>query len=279
MKSWLTALPMLILASCQKENATSTPAATHLNVAYGTHAKQVMDIYLPSGRSVDATKVMILIHGGAWSSGDKSDFNIHVDTLKKRLPDYAIFNVNYRLATAMADLFPSQENDIKAAYDFVLSKTAEYKVSQQIVLLGASAGGHLALLQGYKNSTTIKPKAIIDFFGPTDIAALHASSPNPSATALLEILMGGSPSTNPSLYFQSSGINYVTAQSPPTLILHGGHDPIVPASQSTELVAKLQVNNVPHEYVFYPTEGHEWFGANLAHSFNAIEAFLEEHVP
>jgi acetyl esterase/lipase len=273
---------MILLASCQKDNsssATEIPAASYQNVAYGTHSKQVMDIYLPADRNSTGTKVMILIHGGAWSSGDKSDFAIHVDTLKKRLPDYAIFNINYRIASLAADHFPSQENDVKSAYEFILNKTAEYKVSQKFVLLGASAGGHLALLQGYKNSTTIKPKVIVDFFGPTDMAALHASSPDPSATALLEILMNGSPSANPNLYQQSSSINFVTAQSPPTLILHGGMDPLVPVSQSTALIAKLQSLSVPHQYVFYPTEGHEWFGANLTHSFNAIQAFLATHLP
>jgi acetyl esterase/lipase len=282
MKSWMTILPMMLLASCQKENNTATidpPAITHRNVAYGTHPKQVMDIYLPEKRNSNDTKVMILIHGGAWSSGDKSDFTIHVDTLKKRLPDYAIFNINYRIASMTGDLFPSQEDDVKAAFEFILNKSSEYKVSQKIAILGASAGGHLALLQGYKNSSAVKPKVIVDFFGPTDMAALHASSPDPSATALLEILMSGSPGSNPGLYHQSSSINFVTDQSPPTIILHGGMDPLVPVSQSTALVARLQSQNVPHEYILYPTEGHEWHGANLTHSFNAIQAFLAIHLP
>ena len=42
--------------------------------------------------------------------------------MKKRLPDYAIFNINYRLSTGISNLFPLQENDVKAALQFIFSK-------------------------------------------------------------------------------------------------------------------------------------------------------------
>jgi dipeptidyl aminopeptidase/acylaminoacyl peptidase len=101
---------------------------------------------------------------------------------------------------------------------------------------------------------------------------------DPAIVPLIEILNGGTPASNPGMYQQSSPINFVTAQSPPTIILQGGLDPLVPVSQSASLDTKLQTLGVVHQYVFYPTEGHEWFGANLTHSFNAIQAFLEANV-
>src|SRR5436190_20202373 len=98
MKNWLLVLTVIVtLASCKKEDAVLA-AQNQANVAYGTDAAQKMDIYLPAGRSGSSTKVIILIHGGGWSTGDKADFNSYVDTLKRRLPGYAIFNINYRLA-------------------------------------------------------------------------------------------------------------------------------------------------------------------------------------
>jgi acetyl esterase/lipase len=272
----------LVFAGCQKENdppANNTvPPQTLLNVSYGSDPSQAMDIYLPSGRSKTTTKVMILIHGGAWASGDKSEFNIFVDTLKKRLPDYAICNVNYRLASISGNFFPTQENDIKSAVSFILGKSDEYNISQKFVLLGASAGAHLALMQGYKNNTPVKAKAVIDFFGPTDMVQLHDHPGDPTLVPMLEILLGGTPASNPAQYEQSSPINYVNAQSPPTIILQGGADDLVPFGQSTALDAKLQAMGVPHQLVFYPLEGHGWFGANLTHSFNAIQAFLTANV-
>jgi acetyl esterase/lipase len=284
MKRCFLLLYLIFLFGCQKENQinnNNTPGVTeqtYLNVSYGTDISQKMDIYLPAGRTATTTKAMILIHGGGWSSGDKADFTSYVDTLKKRQPDYAIFNINYRLATVFGNFFPVQENDVKAAFDFIVSKTNEYKISQKIVLLGASAGGHLALLQGYKNTTPVKAKAIIDFFGPTDMVELHNNPVDPSLVPVLEILLGGTPASNATMYQQSSPINFVNTQSPPTIILQGGIDPVVPVAQATSLDAKLTTMGVVHQYVFYPTEGHGWIGANLTHSFNAIQAFLAANV-
>ena len=271
------------LLGCQKESVpdapASVPALTLADVPYGPDPAQKMDIYLPAGRSTTETKVIILLHGGAWATGDKTDFSEYVDTLKRRIQDYAIFNVNYRLSTGISNLFPTQENDVKSAVEFIYSKRNEYKISDKYVLLGASAGAHLALLQGYKQNSPVKVKAIVDFFGPTDMVEVYnnpASSQVPSATVAL--IVGATPGSNPTLYQQSSPINFVTAQSPPTIILQGGTDPLVSPSQSVALKTKLEAMGVAHQYVLYPTEGHGWYGSNLIDSFNKIYAFLATHV-
>jgi acetyl esterase/lipase len=273
-----------VLTSCQKgvtdlspAGSSSLPAETLKDVAYGSDGLQKMDIYLPAGRSSATTKLMIMVHGGAWSSGDKTDFNDYVDTIKKREPDYAICNINYRLSVGATNPFPAQENDVKAAFDFIIANLGQYHVSQKIVLLGASAGGHLALLEGFKYTSPVKVKAIVDFFGPTDMTALYNSG-NVVTQPLLAAIVGGTPTTNPTIYQQSSPINYVTAQSSPTIIFQGGADPLVPVTQSTSLDAKLQLMGVVNQYVFYPTEGHGWVGANLSDSFDKLQAFLAANV-
>lgn len=274
----------LVFVACQKENEPDIPssvaAQTTLNAAYATtDPAQKMDIYLPAGRSTTSTKVMILIHGGAWSTGDKTDFTEYVDSLKRRLPDYAVFNINYRLSTGTANLFPTQENDVKAAIEFIYSKKAEYLISDKFVLLGASAGGHLALLQGYKHVSPVKVKAIVDFFGPTDMVDMYNNPASPfAAPPMIAQVVGATPVSNPALYQESSPINYVTAQSPPTIILHGGVDPLVSASQSVALKTKLLAMGVPNQYVFYPTESHGWVGVTMSDSFDKIQVFLAAHV-
>lgn len=223
--------------------------------------------------------MIILIHGGAWIEGDKNDFAGYITTLKQRLPGYAIFNINYRLAINNQNPFPAQEMDVKQAIEFIYNKTGEYAVSKNFALLGASAGGHLALLQAYKYETPVKIKVVIDFFGPTDLIGMYNASPNPLIKPLLESVTGGTPSTHNEIYLQSSPINFISAQTPPTLILQGGMDPLVNASQSIILRDQLQQANVLHQYVFYPMEGHGWTGANLTDSFEKIEAFLKAHMP
>jgi acetyl esterase/lipase len=277
----LLLLPLLV--ACQKEGDDDAPsnvtAQTIADVAYGTDPAQTMDVYLPANRTTSSTKVMILLHGGAWATGDKTDFSAYVDTLKRRMPDFAIFNINYRLSTGTTNLFPTQENDVKAAINFINSKRSDYLVSDKFILLGASAGGHLALLQGLKQTTPIKVKAIVDFFGPTDMVDIYNNPASPLVpSSMVAQIVGATPTTNVTLYQESSPINYVSAQSPPIIILHGGADPLVSPSQSIALKNKLQTMGVTHQYIFYPTESHGWIGANLVDSFDKIQAFLSANV-
>jgi acetyl esterase/lipase len=275
---------VIFLYSCKKETTPSpvpVPLAekTELNVSYGTNASQKMDVYLPANRTTTATKVIILIHGGAWSSGDKADFSPYVDTMKRRMPGYAVININYRLATGTVNLFPTQENDVKAAIDFIYNKRAEYAISDKFVLLGASAGGHLSLLQAYKYTTPVAIKAVVDFYGPTDMVDMYNNPASIFAPpAALAAVIGATPLTNPTLYQQSSPINFVSNQSPPTIILQGGIDILVSPSQSSTLSDKLQTFGRIRQYVFYPTENHGWTGANLTDSFDKITAFLNANV-
>src|SRR6185503_1913901 len=268
-----TLLLATFISSCKKEKEDEDKPVTMLNVSYGSNAQQKMDVYLPADRSKENTKVIIMIHGGGWNSGDKADFNAYVDSLKRREPTYAIFNVNYRLANA-PDIFPAQEQDVKAAVEFIYNKRSEYAISDKFVLIGASAGAHLALLQAYKYSSPVKAKAVVDFFGPADLIEMYTNPSSPLVPLLLNAVTGASPTTNNTIYTQSGPINFVTAQSPPTIVLHGGADIVVSVSQSVLLNAKLATSGVTRQYVYYPAEGHGWIGANLTDSFNKIQAFL-----
>jgi dipeptidyl aminopeptidase/acylaminoacyl peptidase len=107
---------------------------------------------------------------------------------------------------------------------------------------------------------------------------MYTNAPSGFNPMLLGLLVGGTPSSNPAAYFQSSPINFVNKQSPPTLTLQGGKDPLVRASQQVALHAKLQSNGVANEYVLYPNEAHGWFGLTLSNSFDKIEGFLNAHV-
>lgn len=276
---------LLFIASCTKNDSGTggtdpIAAKTILNVSYGTDPLQKMDIYLPANRTVTATRAIILIHGGGWTQGDKNDFTLMVDTLKKRLPDYAIFNINYRLAAWPANLFPTQELDVKAAVEFIYGNRSSYLVSDKFVLLGASAGGHLSLLHAYKYNSPVKIKAVVDFFGPADMVDMH-NNPGSYPSVAIALLLGGTPTSNPSMYQQSSPVTYVSAASCPTIIIQGGADPLVNATtQSLALKNKLTTASVVNEYVLYPTGGHgDWNAATYTDAYNKIQAFLAANVP
>ncbi len=276
----------LLLNSCSKSDSGNGSGTVTIveknmtNVSYGTDPMQKMDIFLPANRTTATTKVMILIHGGGWTTGDKADFTLYMDTLKKRIPDYAIFNLNYRLATFPAsNPFPTQELDVKAAVDFIYGNRSTYLISDKFVIMGASAGGHLALLQSYKYHTPANIKAVVDFFGPTDMVDMY-NNPGAYSAAAIALLLSGTPTTNPTMYQQSSPLTFVNASSCPTIILQGGLDPLVnPTTQSLALKNKLTTAGVINQYVFYPLGGHgDWDAATNTDAFNKIQVFLAANV-
>lgn len=275
-------LLMNLFTSCQKNDQGTVidfaQPVQQLNVSYGSDSLQRMDIYLPAGRSAAATKSIVLVHGGGWNAGSKLDFATYIDTFKRRLPDYALFNVDYRLATT-GRIFPTQEMDVKAALEFIAHNATQYGINtNNVVLMGVSAGGHLSLLQAYKYNSPIKVKAVVDMFGPTDLTEMYQKPWHHMIPFLLQALTGTTPQEKPEVYQQSSPAFFVSRQSPATLILQGGADPVVNKSQSLLLAEKLQKAGVQHELVLYPNEGHGWYGANLVDSFNRIVAFLNAQV-
>jgi len=283
MRKLLVFLSLVALfASCKKDTVTpDSPnpafAIAYSEVGYGTDPLQKMDIDLPAGRSVSSTKTIVVIHGGSWIDGDKTDMTFVVDSIKKRSPGFAFINLNYRLAVnGTSDLFPTQELDVKSAIEFYLSKSAAYNVSQDLIILGASAGAHLALLHSYKNDPKKHVKAVVDFFGPTDLAAIW--NEGFLQQLVLIAVIGQSYTQNPGIYSQSSPITFVSSQSPPTIALQGGLDDIVVPEQTTSLIDKLNAVGVPNQLVTYPDEGHGFTDADNSDALNKILPFMATHV-
>jgi acetyl esterase/lipase len=277
----LLTVVVTVLASCSKtgKGEDENAAKEMKNVQYGADALQNMDIYLPPNRSTIETKAIVLVHGGAWMSGDKEDFDSTVMVLKQQLPNYAIFNINYRLAALPStNMWPTQLNDVNSAFDFIISKAEEYKFnSNKMVIGGASAGGHLALLKAYRHNNNNRIKAMVDLFGPTEMKDLYNS--NASYSFLFNAFLGGTPQTNPNGYRNASPLYDVKPGVPPTIIFHGGADMVVPKAQSDSLKNRLQNVAVPHAYHVYPTEGHGWYGANLQDTYQKLIAFIQQHNP
>ncbi len=276
---------VLALAGCKKSTPSdpgtlAEPAKTLLNVSYGADALQKMDVYLPAGRTAATTKVVVMIHGGGWTSGDKAEsfYLRFVDTIKKRLPDYAIFNINYRLSAVPANIFPTQENDVKAAMDFIFSKSADYLISGKYILIGASAGAHLAMLQAYKYSSPVKPKAVVSFFGPSDLTDMYNNPVGGSALLSFGLAqaVGATPTQNAAIYTSSSPVSFISPTTAvPTILLHGGTDPLVKPAQSTGVRDKLTIAGIANQYVYYPAGGHgDWNDATYGDAFSKIEPFI-----
>jgi acetyl esterase/lipase len=271
----------LATTSCTKKDVgagevpltDSLPATSFVNLSYGDDSKQTLDVYLPANRG-PRTRMLIIIHGGGWSGGDKSDFDSFITEFQTRLPEYALANLNYRLVNTSGNYFPTQENDISTAINYLKSKTSEYNISTDFVYLGISAGAHLALLQGYKHSSDVQPRGIISFFGPVDLEKLYPATGANIPTAI-QTVMNATLQVNPEIFYQSSPINFVTPTVAPTLMLHGDNDNIVPIAQAYELRDKLEAAGVWNKLVVYPGQGHGWVGEDLIDSFQQVVGFVK----
>lgn len=255
----LFALVAVALCACSS-TSDSTPTApvaarSLVNVAYGADPAQVMDIQLPAGRS-STTAVVVFIHGGGWEGGDKSIFTAG-DLSAFTARGYATVNINYRLSSVPRAIHdPIMSNDVTTAMDYVAARAAEYQVaSGTFAVVGHSAGGHLALLAGYKYNASGRIKAVASLAGPTNLIAPDFLA-IPSIRELIERYLGVTMAAQPARWTGASPLSVATAASPPTILLQGRQDVLVPFTQAEALQARLAVLRVPVDYRQFPTYDH-----------------------
>ena len=247
---------------------------TVTNVSYGANSQQNMDVNLPTVRN-GSNLAFIVVHGGAWTEGGgtSADMIHKLNMLKERFPTAAFYNVNYRLKPAdlftNTNLFPTQEEDLEAALQFVIARRAADNVSDKLVIVGYSAGAQLSLLTAYKHNTGNAIKAVAAFAPPTNLYNLQGLGS--AAVNLLD------PTT-----FERNGqspINYITSETPPTIFFHGTEDLTVDYGQSTQLLNALTAQGITKEYYSLKCEGHEFLRANDSVCCNLIQRFVATNVP
>lgn len=253
-------LEVLLALACAGESSptgsSAEPARSLANVSYGADPAQLMDIVLPAGRG-SSTAVVVFIHGGGWSAGDKSVFTA-ADLQKFSDGGYAIVNINYRLASAAAGIHdPIPSNDVTAALDFIAARAGEYKVAAaRFALVGKSAGGHLALLAAYKYNPQGRIRAVASLTGPTDLTDATFLA-IPGIRSMIENYLGVTQAAQPARWSGASPVTVAGTGAPPTIILHGQLDGLVPHSQAGKLHQRLAVLQVPDEYHLFPSYGHD----------------------
>lgn len=270
---------LFIASSCSNETTDNVidplKYRQELNVSYGNNSQQKMDIYLPANRT-SSTKTLILIHGGGWFSGDKSDMNPIKDLIRQDLPDIAVVNINYRLADANNKPYPMQIEDISSVINYLKNNKLKYSISEDFGLIGFSAGGHLSLLWSYGFDFDNNVKMVCSVVGPTNLTdPNYLNDPNPEIQNILNLL---GPTPDSSYLEEISPLHQVTASSPPTILFYGGQDPLVPTTQGTDLQDKLQTLGIVNEFTLYPDGGHGWTGLELLDTWTKLKSFIITHL-
>jgi len=223
------------------------------NLKYGEHKRQKMDVFLPSDYPEDSP-VVLIVHGGAWKYGRKE----HMIQIQKMLfrNNVPSINMNYRLVSKTVTYRQQLEDIGLAIQKFnALAQKAELRPDNYI-LLGESAGGHLALLYGYRHPEQIKK--IISMSGPTDFYSpeyLHSFYSKYSSPTIQKVVGTKFHRQNLSDEFrQASPIANVA--DVPTLLFQGNQDVLVSQKQAKALDSVLSARQIPHKLIFMKNTGH-----------------------
>jgi acetyl esterase/lipase len=268
---------MVLFFSCSSENHAQqiydpSVAKTIQNISYGNSNQQVFDLFLPANRSQANTKTLILIHGGAWTQGDKSDMNYLVDMLRQNLPNYAIANINYRLSTVNNPAFPMQIDDINSVVT-ALKNSSLYTLSDKIGLIGISAGAHLSMLYSYSQNNI---KMVCSIVGPTNFTDSNYLNDTSLAPILVSVT-GVNYADNPLYYQQLSPLYRATTTSPPTILFYGNQDPLVPITQGQDIHTKLNDLGVYNEFTLYNGGHGDWSQTDQIDTYTKLIAFINNH--
>jgi acetyl esterase/lipase len=232
------------------------PIVTQQDVTYGTAGGHplLLDVYQPAEPSSGLRPAVILIHGGAWTSFDKTTMR-GMGTFLAR-SGFVAFSVDYRLMHGAENRWPVQLDDVQRAVRWIRANAAKYGVDpDHIGAFGHSAGAQLAALLGMEEAHetsdpalakySSKVQAVVDVSGPTDFTT-HGDS---DGDGFLSAFFGGDYAHHPTVWQDASPVFHVSRNVSPFLILHGTHDESVPMAQAQELADKLKQAGVPVKFV------------------------------
>ena len=191
---------------------------------------QKLDLYQPEEKRKQPRPVFILIHGGGWSTGDKSNSRF-VDPKISWLVDagYVVASINYRLAPAVKH--PGQVEDVCKAIAWMQKHASQYGGDpKRIYLLGHSAGAHLAALAAVDtprlraagvNPSTIRGVVLLDGAG-YDIPIQYSTM---REGGVMEKMYRHAFTSDPAKQRDASPVHRISADPPPFLILHVARRP------------------------------------------------------
>jgi acetyl esterase/lipase len=218
-----------------------TPGANE--IAYGNGPRQVMDITYPRGTS--PAPVLVMIHGGAFRTGDKADLAIWPEVLEDGI---AVVRVNYRLSGT--DTWPAQGEDCLAAIVHLQRHGTELGLDpSRIALLGQSAGAFLAVSTALSLvEVGLKPRGVVSLFGPMDFSTMDedmaklgrspAMGPTDAADSAESLLLGAAVGQDREAARAMGPIgrlDRLREPLPPILIRHGDADPLIADLQAARL--------------------------------------------
>ena len=218
--------------------------------------------------------VIFWFSGGGWMVIDQ---NVHLPNLVDFVrAGFVVVSVAYRNSNQA--VWPAQLEDGKAAIRYIKAHAKRYQINpKRIVVMGESAGGHLASMLAVTNgmrkfdvgeylSENSNVQIAIPWYGVVNPLSAKKNSKSSDFDSVYENLLGGKPENNPKLVEQADPLHFISHRTPPFLILHGTNDVVIPVKDSENLYQKLLNEGVKADLI-------ELNGAN-----HMDEAFMQPEV-
>lgn len=256
----MTLLSVTCLASPAADPCGPVPTGDSLrgtvqrDVVYGevSGTGLKLDLFFPRTRDAGPWPLIVVVHGGGWSEGDKQGFD-----LPQARGKYLVASINYRLFPAFR--FPVMIEDVKLAIRYLRTHAAAYNLDpRRIAILGHSAGGHLAALAalagpeagwdvGDHLDQSSAVKAAVVLSGPSDLARTFR---NQWADANRFSVFGEEQ------WGAASPLQKVRTDAPPFLIVHGEADTVVEVDHARDLHKALSGAGAQSDLLVLHAVGH-----------------------
>lgn len=273
----------------------TNPQYKDLNYAGDSLEAHRLDIYLPA-TGHEKYKVVMVIYGSAWFANNMKAMGYL--SIGKPLVDagFAVVSINHRSSGDAK--FPAQINDVKAAIRYIRAHAEDYHLDTSFIgITGYSSGGHLSSLAGVTNhmkthtvgKTTVdiegnvghytdyssEVDAVVDWFGPVDMATMERCETVKDAKSPEAALIGGAPADMPDMISLTSPYSYVTPNIPRFLVIHGNSDSVVPYCQSERFAAALKKKGRLEKFI--TVEGGEHGPVTFnENTFNEMVTFFQQ---
>lgn len=269
LNSWLWLCPLIFIWSCDalddlnkdhyisRVNEPITGYKEQKDVFYGWSEFQNFDIFYPENAYSKPSEVVILLHGGGWTFGDKWFLDPSVAELRKARKNLTIVNLNYRLVNPdqKRSLYEYQLADVDSCVNYLRQNRARYNIrSDKFAIMGASAGAHLALSYAYSVGKS-KIHTVIGMSSITELSDTRLLSAD-LWWNIKELTGYKESNIRKDSLIKASPVYLANVDSPRTILLYGLRDDVVSIRQQTLLTERLTSLRVPHALYILKDQDH-----------------------
>ncbi len=253
----------LLACGCVMWRPSSVKVQSNIEFAKVDGRSLKLDIYSPK-QPKGKLPVVVWLYPGGWETGSKNFCPISFMATQ----NLAVVSMDYRLSREAP--FPAQIYDCKGAIRWLRANADRYNLdADHIGILGASAGGHLALLLattpdnpkmegdvGGNLNHSSRVQCVCALYPPTDLDRLAVGKERTDPDTQVAKLIGGTVAANVDKAAAASPMTYLNKDCAPVFLMHGGADTLVPPEQSRRFYDAARQLGVAVQLEIVPDKGH-----------------------